>query len=329
MADVAQETGHDVINIVRPIIEQTLHGCGLPSDVSHCISAFSCDDMIDIRYSVFDDSVLSAWPSLTMENDNAIVGFVSAESNDVTTSTFAVSVSIMQRNGDHSKWLSVGAITNTQRMFGLRAQSLGCPFRLRIQNEHGEEKLFMLSDTPRAVFGSKSDNLQSVNARTVKNEYGSGTVLCGDGKAINGALCDRFRILFRTNAMKNGFYVGFVHSEAAAMDLDEILGFGPDSEHSVGINVWENLFGNNFSLYDKENKYGKDLPSQLSPDVRFPVSAQEWLVEFDFEAHSLRLFLRLPKQWALAIKLEMQYSAIIPAFTLSDRNSEIEILRLH
>ena len=70
---------------------------------------------------------------------------------------------------------------------------------------------------------------------------------------------------------------------------------------------------------------------QLSPDIAFPVSAQEWLVEFDFVAHSLSLFLRMPKRWALSTKLEMQYKEIIPAFTLHnnklfDENDEIEIV---
>merc|ERR1719491_707432 len=105
------------------------------------------------------------------------------------------------------------------------------------------------------------------------------------------------------------------------MDLDEPLGNGSNREHSVGIYVSDNTF----YLWDKENEH-KELPSQLSSDVRFPVSAQEWLIEFDFVAHSLCLFLRMSKQWALAIKVEMQYSEIIPAFTLYRENDEIEIM---
>ena len=105
------------------------------------------------------------------------------------------------------------------------------------------------------------------------------------------------------------------------MDFDIGLGFGANREHSVGIVVCHN----NFYLYDKENER-KRLPSLLSPDVSFPESAQEWLIEFDFVSHSLCLFLRLPEQWVLATKLEMQYSEIIPAFTLYDRKDEIEIM---
>ena len=77
---------------------------------------------------------------------------------------------------------------------------------MRIENEHGDEKVFTLNGTPRAVFGRKSENIQSVNARTVKKiKEGLGIVLCGDGKAIDGALCDRFRIRFRTNAVAYAF----------------------------------------------------------------------------------------------------------------------------
>ena len=122
---------------------------------------------------MLDNSVLSAWPSLTMENDNIIIGFVSADSDGVGNAPFALSVSTVQRNGSHSEWLGVGSITNAQRMFGVCAQSLGRPFRMRIENEHGDEKLFTFDGTPRAVFGRKGDNLQSVNARTVKKiKYG-------------------------------------------------------------------------------------------------------------------------------------------------------------
>merc|ERR1711971_493393 len=70
---------------------------------------------------------------------------------------------------------------------------------------------------------------------------------------------------------------------------------------------------NTFYLSEKElESEFKVIPSQLSSDITFPASAQEWLVEFDFVAHSLCLFLRMPKQWALAIKVEMQHNAVIP-----------------
>merc|ERR1712157_445960 len=138
---------------------------------------------------------------------------------------------------------SVGSITNSQRMFGVRAQSLGCPFRLRVENEHGEEKLFTLNGIPRAVFTLKSEKLQNVFARTVKRIDGGtdqATVLWGDGKAIDGTLCDCFRMRFRTNVLENDFYFGFVFSEADAMDWNEQLGYRANKEHSVGIivNSW-------------------------------------------------------------------------------------------
>merc|ERR1712176_1311225 len=142
----------------------------------------------------------------------------------------------------------------------------------------------------------------SVNARTVKMiKGGFGTVLGGDVKAIDNAHCDRFRIRFRTNAMKRAFFAGFVHSQADTMDLNESLGFGAKEEHSVGICVGYKKF----FLFDKENKTGRSLSSHLSWDIAFPVSEQEWLVEFDFVAHSLCLFLRLPKRWTLATQIEM------------------------
>merc|ERR1712154_93243 len=109
-------------------------------------------------------------------------------------------------------------------MFGVHALSLSCPFRIRIQNEDGEEKMFSLSDTPRAVFGRKSDNLWRVNAHTVAmpNPFDISrgtlcTVLCGDGNTIDGALCDRFRIRFRTKKIYGCINVGFVHSKPDAM----------------------------------------------------------------------------------------------------------------
>merc|ERR1711971_538245 len=91
---------------------------------------------------------------------------------------------------------------------------------------------------------------------------GTYTVLCGDGKAIDGAFCTRFRMRFRTNVME-AFDVGFVHSEADAMDLDEELGLGANSEHSVGICCTILSYAKEtFELFDKEN-YGKQLPSHL------------------------------------------------------------------
>jgi len=236
--------------------------------------------------------------------------------------------------------------------------------------------------------------------RFVRGEYAYGTVLCGDDKAIDGAICDRARIRFRTNAMgSRGFFVGFVHSKADAIDLNAALGrssavddgternrlreqeekvhqaklndlelklndlekknrrlsefavsMGIDPEddralgrsgmgternreqraalersgnreHSVGICV----INNNFFLNDKEN-HNKELASGLSSDIAFPVSAQQWLVEFDFVAHSLCLFLRMPTQWVLATKLAMHNTKIIPAFSLCDESDEIEIV---
>jgi len=68
------------------------------------------------------------------------------------------------------------------------------------------------------------------------------------------------------------------------------------------------------------------LPSYLSADAAFPISAQEWLVEFDFVTHSLCLFLQMPKQWALATKVDMKYRNIIPAFSLFEENDEIEVV---
>merc|ERR1712129_200497 len=199
-----------------------------------------------------------------------------------------------KENGEPSKWLSVGAISNAQRMFGVRAESLESPIRMRIQNELGEEKLFTIDGTLRAVFERKSDNLETVNARTVKvikNYEYADSVLCGDGKAIDGAICDRFRIRFRTNSVSYQFYVGFVHSEAHKMNLNWVLGRGANRKHSMGIFVCDNTF----ELYDKENAC-KELPSALSSEIAFPVSGQEWLIEFDFVAHSLCLFLRLQKR---------------------------------
>jgi len=307
------------INLIRPVIANALYGRRetVPSDVAYIISAFNDIPYLELAAG---NACALPWPSLTMKNDDVFIGLMSADSDGV--GNFAVSISTVQRNGSHSEWLSVGSITNSQRMFGVRAQSLGRRhIRMRIEDEHGEEKLFTLNDTPRAVFGRKCELLQSVNARTVKvindAEYFS-TVLCGEGKTIDGALCDRFRIRFRTNVMNTEFLVGFVYSEADAMGL---YGMGLYSDHSVGILISDN----SFELLDKENE-DKDVSSQLPPDIAFPVSEQEWLVEFDFLAHSLCLFLRMPKRWALAIKLEMPYSAIIPAFSLCARNDEIEIL---
>jgi len=92
-------------------------------------------------------------------------------------------------------------------------------------------------------------------------------------------------------------------------------------EQSVGISVVRNSFW----LYDEENEF-KRLPSALSSDIKFPVSGQQWLIEFDFVAHSLCLFLRLQTQWALAVKLEMKHKVIVPAFSLYDEDDEIEIV---
>jgi len=308
------------INLIRPVIANALYGRRetVPSDVAYIISAFNDIPYLELAAG---NACALPWPSLTMKNDDVFIGLMSADSDGV--GNFAVSISTVQRNGSHSEWLSVGSITNSQRMFGVRAQSLGRPIRIRIENDHGEEKIITLKGTPRAVFGRKGDNLQSVNARLIKGIEGFGTVLCGDGKAINDALCERFSVRFRTNVVRRAFTVGFVHSEADAMNLDDALGEEANSECSVGINVYHNTF----YPFDKENVC-KESPSQLSSDVAFPVSGQEWLVEFDFVAHSLCLFLRMPKRWALATKIEMPYNSIIPAFTLSimNTNDEIEIM---
>merc|ERR1712032_224507 len=133
--------------------------------------------------------------------------------------------------------------------------------------------------------------------RTIKN--GCGTALCGDGKAIDSALCDRFRIRFRADVRRRefgSFFVGFVHSDADAIHLDGALGLSANIEHSVGILVK----GCGFWLF-KENG-GEKLASRLPSDFEFSVSAQRWLVEYDFVTHSLCLYLRMPKQWTLAIK---------------------------
>merc|ERR1712129_202155 len=107
---------------------------------------------------------------------------------------------------------------------------------------------------------------ESVNARTVKKvkDGGYGTVLYGDGRAINGAFCDRFRIRFKTNEMgdennprnRDGFFVGFVHSEAAAVDMNNALGCEANKEHSVGIEICDSHFYRGWDPYNT-------LPSPL------------------------------------------------------------------
>ena len=331
------QSQQEAFNISSPIIDALLYnGREMPLVIARLIRSFTCDC---IRYSVLNNSAdtvcESPWPSLTMENDVALIGLMGADSSSVGTATFAVSISTMRQSGVHSEWR--GTITSSQRMFGLHTRWLGRPFQVRIEDGHGEETLFECDDTPRAVFGRKGENLQSVNVRTVKAVNGFGSVLCGDGKAFDGALCDRFRIRFRTNVIGPTFMIGFAYHKKYKMNLRHGLGRGPNRDLSVGILV----FNNGFRLRDTKHvgQYRHGITSQLPSDVRFPISGQIWLVEFDFVAKSLCLFLRLPNQWALATKLDfnwkprqqweqcnLAFSEIIPGFTLAHKNDEIEIM---
>ena len=122
--------------------------------------------------------------------------------------------------------------------------------------------------------------------------------------------------------MGGEFYVGFVFGDTDVVDLEEPLGKVANREHSLGIQVYHN---NTFYLWDKDNK-DEELPSSLPLGARFPVRGQQWLIEFDFAARSLALFLRMQTQWARAFNRELTHSHVVPAFSLYYGGDEIEIV---
>lgn len=244
--------------------------------------------------------------------------------DDGATATLDVSFSA------HSQWQRMGALSRSQRVFGVSANMRGSYFRMRIRNTRGEEQVRMVDGAPRAVFedfGLKSEQLQSEHQRIVKkkgSEFYSTTVLCGAGEALSGALCDRFRIRFRTNNVRTSFGVGFVFGDTDTVSLDAVKSLGDETnrKHSV----WICVVCDCFLLYDQEGHRGRECPSSLPSGTAFPVCGQQWLIEFDFAARLFSLFLRMQKQWKRALKRELVHSHIVPAFTLDDEDDEIEIL---
>ena len=205
-----------------------------------------------------------------------------------------MSLSESEDRGTHTSWQHVRDITNSSRLYAVSDHLLGLPFRLRIQDEKGKEKFFTIDSVERAVFGCVHSRL----VRKVKKAQ-CVTVLCGDGKAISGTLCDRFRLRFRTNSMKSTFYAGFVHSEPGAICLTQILGRDANKDHSVGIPF--------------------DLPTGQ-------VSRLKWIAEFDFVARSFCVCVSIEKRWVFVSKSDMPWKAVIPAFTLLNKDDEIEII---
>lgn len=193
------------------------------------------------------------------------------------------------------------------------------------ERTRGRKKIFPLHHTRRAVFGRKGRDLQSVNARTVRHimdeEPQSASVLCGDGETINGALCDRFRIRFRTRFQRtrgNVFLIGFVHGEADNVVLERTLG---QSATRTAIL----LHANTFHFYCEE-KRKQELSSSHLSGTEFPAPGQEWIVEFDFVTRSFCLYLLLEQQWVLATKTQLTASHIVPGFSLFNENDTIEIV---
>ena len=90
--------------------------------------------------------------------------------------------------------------------------------RLRIRDKRGNERLFALDGFARATFGRKSERMQAEHPRVVKfiTRSGCGTVLCGAGQVLSGALCVRFRIPLETNAVRYGLFAEFMFGDADA-----------------------------------------------------------------------------------------------------------------
>merc|ERR1712096_12720 len=308
------ESKRDAVNMERLLIQHALRAHIAP-ELALCIASFCC---ADISYSILPRVPLSSrWPLLTLENDNAFIGFMPSDSHSANAAIFTVSLS-EQSGAASSKWHNVGAITSKQRMLAVSARSPCLPRCIRIRNNDGEETLFTLHGTRRAVFATESRELRSVNPRTIRkikdDGYGS-TVLCGDGQAISATLCHRFCIRFTLNHVTNGFRVGFMRGGTDKVRLDEC-----ECENAVGIEVSES----SFYLFDKENTY-KKLAAHLQ-GASFPASGQEWLMEFDFVVHCFCLYLCLQKRWMLALKLDITESHIVPVFSLLDESDEIEIV---
>ena len=204
------------VNIAGSISTQTrftlfLHGVGTAISLTECrdhqdhlLHFVEPRRFSSIRHSILDASSSNtcAVPSLMIENDEIFLGFLEssrADSLGIGDTTFAVSSAAAQQSVTHSKWFIVGAISSSQRLYGVNTNSLDLPIRLRIQSDQGNATMFTVDATKRGVFGIHSDRLQIVDPHTVKHiayDGWSATVLCGDGQAISGALCDRFRIRF-------------------------------------------------------------------------------------------------------------------------------------
>merc|ERR1712013_597971 len=182
------------------------------------------------------------------------------------------------------------------------------------ENEHDEEKMYTLNRWFHRWFVGDNSWILRTNGYDITMSCGK--EIAGIDHSCSDNVCDRFRLRFKTNYITKGgdFSVGFVDSWADDQEhgimYEDALGVGANEsgwdgeiQHSAAIYVK----GGSFFLCDKDNDQ-KELSSQLSSNIEFPVSGQEWLIEFDFVTYSLSLFLRMSKQWTLATKVEAAFS---------------------
>ena len=185
-----------------------------------------------------------------------------------------------------------------QRMCGVSKRT---PLRVLIRCDTVRDVHLDMNTDAAAIFGPKCWTVRPVNPRTLRvTETGWGIVLYGEGKALNLRDYDRLRICFRINALQQWFSVGYVHSvlcgQRLTIRLNDELGAGRNIKHSVGILVHRDTF----KLFDKDNQHTR-LPTSLR-GVSFPIPEQKWLLEYDFKAGFLSLYLHHQERWLVGTK---------------------------
>jgi len=165
----------------------------------------------------------------------------------------------------------------------------------------------------------------------------SGTVLCGSSndemvmstkeaeeqKSAHG--CERFRLRFKTVSVEQqnlgGFIVGFVHSpDNVNLNLPlNVLKADDDSDH-----------GGFYVSPGEISHKTMNLTRTAVAGISFPVSGQEWCLEFDFRAgrrvYSLYLRDQANAQWLLAAEMDLVHRAVVPAFSLFEIDDVIQIV---
>ena len=168
--------------------------------------------------------------------------------------------------------------------------------------------------------------LQFVNDRTVKSIQTAGHyVSCIFGEEIYRGNCNKFVLHILWKKCIADFFMGFIFNLPVNDSLNNKFDFNErlsDNDKNINCSVGINVYKRNkcLKLYDKNNR---NVALKYRSTKYFGQN-DVFILSFDFNLNKLIIHHNGKKADTISIN---KYQSIIPAFSLDDKNEELEVIK--